>query len=107
VGVVLRLLAPITPHIAHVLWRDLGFGADVLDGGWPAVDAAALQQDTVEYVVQVNGKLRGRLAVPAGADQAAIQRAAVDDENVRRFVGGATVRKVVVVPGKLVNIVAK
>jgi leucyl-tRNA synthetase len=107
VGIVLRLLAPITPHVTHVLWRDLGFGADVLEGGWPAVDGGALQQDTVEYVVQVNGKLRGRLAVPASADQAAIERAALGDDGVRRFVGDATVRKVIVVPGKLVNIVAK
>jgi leucyl-tRNA synthetase len=104
-GVVLRLLAPITPHVTHVLWRDLGFGADVLDAGWPAVDAAALQQATVEYVVQVNGKLRGRLPVPAGADQAAVEQAALEDANVRRFVGEATVRKVIVVPRKLVNIV--
>jgi leucyl-tRNA synthetase len=107
VGIVLRLLAPITPHLAHALWQDLGFGTDVLEGGWPAVDPGALAQDNVEYVVQVNGKLRGRLTLPASADQAAIERAALADDGVRRFVGDATVRKVIVVPGKLVNIVAK
>ena len=106
-GIVLRLLAPITPHICHVLWRELGFGANVLDAGWPAVDPKALVQDTIEYVVQVNGKLRGRARLPAGAEQAAIEQAALASENVRRFVGDATVRKVIVVPGKLVNIVAR
>jgi leucyl-tRNA synthetase len=105
-GILLRLLAPITPHIAHALWRELGFGAHVLDAGWPEVDESALAQDTIEYVVQVNGKLRGRVQLPAGADQAAIQEAALANDNVRRFVGDAQVRKVIVVPGKLVNIVA-
>jgi leucyl-tRNA synthetase len=70
------------------------------------VDESALAQDTIEYVVQVNGKLRGRVQLPAGADQAAIQEAALANDNVRRFVGDAQVRKVIVVPGKLVNIVA-
>jgi leucyl-tRNA synthetase len=105
--VVLRLLAPITPHVCHALWRELGFGEDVLDAGWPAVDPEALVQDTIEYVIQVNGKLRGRAQLPAGADQAAIEQAALASENVRRFIGDATVRKVIVVPGRLVNIVAK
>jgi leucyl-tRNA synthetase len=104
-GIVLRLLAPITPHVAHALWRGLGLGAHVLDAGWPAVDESALAQDTIEYVVQVNGKLRGRVQLPAGADQAAIQQAALANDNVRRFVGDAQVRKVIVVPGKLVNVV--
>jgi leucyl-tRNA synthetase len=107
IGIVLRLLAPITPHVCHALWQDLGFGHDILEGGWPAVDAEALVQDTVEYVVQVNGKLRGRVQLPAAADQPAIEQAALADDNVQRFVGDATVRKVIVVPGKLVNIVAK
>ena len=106
-GIVLRLLAPITPHVCHALWQDLGFGHDILEGGWPAVDDAALVQDTVEYVVQVNGKLRGRVQLPAAADQPAIEQAALANDNVQRFVGDAVVRKVIVVPGKLVNIVAK
>jgi leucyl-tRNA synthetase len=106
-GIVLRLLAPITPHVTHVLWRELGFGTHILDAGWPALDEAALAQDTVEYVVQVNGKLRGRVQLPAGAEQAAIRQAALDNDNVRRFVGDAQVQKVIVVPGKLVNIVAR
>jgi leucyl-tRNA synthetase len=106
-GIVLRLLAPITPHVCHALWRELGLGEDVLAAGWPAVDPEALVQDTIEYVIQVNGKLRGRAQLPAGADQAAIEGAALASENVRRFVGDAAVRKVIVVPGRLVNIVAK
>jgi len=106
-GIVLRLLAPITPHICHALWQALGFGDDILESGWPAVDPTALVQDTVEYVIQVNGKLRGRVQLPAEADQTAIEQAALANDNVCRFVGDATVHKVIVVPGKLVNIVAK
>jgi leucyl-tRNA synthetase len=106
-GIVLRLLAPIVPHLAHQLWRDLGFGDDILDGGWPSVDEAALEQDQISYVVQVNGKVRGQVEVPADADRSAIEAAALANENVRRFTDGAIVRKVIVVPSKLVNVVAK
>jgi len=107
VSIVLRLLAPIAPHVTHHLWRELGFGDDILDAGWPAVDEAALKQDSIEYVVQVNGKVRAKVQVPADADKAAIEAAALANENVQRFVEGATVRKVIVVPNKLVNVVAK
>jgi leucyl-tRNA synthetase len=106
-GIVLRLLAPIVPHAAHQLWRDLGFGDDILDGGWPSVDEAALVQEQISYVVQVNGKVRGQIEVPADADRDAIEAAALANENVRRFTEGVTVRKVIVVPNKLVNVVAK
>ncbi len=106
-GITLRLLAPIVPHVAHQLWRDLGFGDDILDGGWPAVDDEALVQEQINYAVQVNGKVRGQIAVPAQADKAAIEAAALANENVRRFIDGLTVRKVIVVPHKLVNVVAK
>jgi leucyl-tRNA synthetase len=105
-GIVLRLLAPIAPHVTHQLWRELGFGNDVLAAGWPAVDAAALVQEHVQYVVQVNGKVRGKVQVPADAPREAIEAAALADENVRRFIEGVTVRKVIVVPNKLVNVVA-
>jgi leucyl-tRNA synthetase len=104
-GLVLRLLAPIAPHITHHLWRELGYGEDILAAPWPRVDEAALHQDEVEYVVQVNGKLRGRISLPAGAERAAIERAAMANDNVRRFLAEGTLRKVVVVPGKLVNLV--
>jgi len=106
-GIVLRLLAPIAPHVTHHLWRELGYGDEILDAGWPAVDEAALEQESIEYVVQVNGKVRARVQVPADADKAAVEAAARANDNVQKFVGEATVRKVIVVPNKLVNIVAK
>ena len=105
-SVCLRLLAPIAPHLAHHLWRELGFGDDILNAPWPQVDESALVRERIAYVVQVNGKVRGQVEVAADADRAAVEAAALADETVRRFVGEATVRKVVVVPGKLVNVVA-
>ena len=106
VGIILRLLAPIAPHITHTLWRELGYGEDMRDAGWPVVDESALVSDTLSYVVQVNGKMRGKIEVAADADKAAVEQAARGNENVCRFTEGLTVRKVIVVPGKLVNIVA-
>jgi leucyl-tRNA synthetase len=106
-GVVLRLLAPIAPHVTHHLWRELGFGDDVLTAGWPVVDEDALAQDSIQYVVQVNGKVRGKVQVAADAPREAIEAAALADYNVKRFTEGVTVRKVIVVPNKLVNVVAK
>ena len=105
-GILLRLLAPIAPHITHQLWRDLGLGQDILQAGWPQVDEEALRQDAIEVVVQVNGKVRGKVQVPADADRDAIESAALGTANVQRFIDGKTVRKVIVVPGKLINIVA-
>ncbi len=100
------LLAPITPHISHALWQALGHGDSVIDAPWPQVDESALVQDTLTLVVQVNGKLRGQIAVPASASREEVEAAARANENVLRFTEGATIRKVIVVPGKLVNIVA-
>ncbi|CAD5379781.1 leucyl-tRNA synthetase [Pseudomonas sp. OF001] len=100
------LLAPITPHISHALWQALGHGDAVIDAAWPAVDESALVQDTLTLVVQVNGKLRGEIQVAAGASREEVEAAARANENVLRFTEGATIRKVIVVPGKLVNIVA-
>ncbi len=104
-SILIRLLSPITPHIAHHLWRELGFGEDVMRAPWPEPDAAALEQDEVELVVQVNGKLRGSIRVPKAADRAAIEGLALANPNVQRFVAGHNVKKVVVVPGRLVNLV--
>jgi leucyl-tRNA synthetase len=106
-GIVLRLLGPIAPHLTHHLWRELGYGDEILRAPWPAPDETALIQDSIQYVVQVNGKVRARIEVPAGADKAAIEARARANDNVQRFVGDARVRKVIVVPDKLVNIVAK
>ena len=105
ISICLRLLAPIAPHVTHHLWQELGFGADILNADWPRVDEAALKQDSIEYVLQVNGKVRGKVRVPADADQAAVQTAALAQEGVRRHTVDGTVRKVIVVPGKLVNVV--
>jgi leucyl-tRNA synthetase len=101
------MLAPIVPHLAHELWRALGHERAVVDEPWPAVDASALVQDSIEFVVQVNGKLRGRVRVLAGADEEAIREAALADDHVMKFVGGRTaVKRVIVVPGRqIVNVV--
>ncbi len=104
-SLLLRLLSPIVPHIAHTLWRNLGYGDDILNAGWPKPDDAALARSLVTLVVQVNGKLRGQIDVPVDADRAAIEQAAQAEPNVQRFVEGRPVRKIVVVPGKLVNVV--
>ncbi|MGM3386370.1 leucine--tRNA ligase [Stutzerimonas stutzeri] len=100
------LLAPITPHICHALWQQLGKTGSIIDAQWPKVDEAALVQDNLTLVVQVNGKLRGQIEVPASASREAVEAAARGNENVLRFTEGLTIRKVIVVPGKLVNIVA-
>lgn len=101
-----RVLAPIVPHITQVLWNELGHDGLILDVSWPQADDSALVKDTQLYVVQVNGKVRGRIEVAANTDKASVEAAAMADENVQRFIGDATVRKVIVVPNKLVNIVA-
>jgi leucyl-tRNA synthetase len=98
-------LSPIIPHVTHVLWLELGHAAALIDESWPSVDAAALEQSNIELVVQVNGKLRARITVPADAGETIVREAALADANVRKFVGAAEIRKVIVVPGKLVNVV--
>jgi leucyl-tRNA synthetase len=103
---VVLLLSPIVPHVAHVLWRELGHHEPVIDAAWPRPDPGALARDTVELVVQVNGKVRGRVSVPVDASQAEIEARALAEDNVRRFLGERPPRKVIVVPGKLVNLVA-
>jgi leucyl-tRNA synthetase len=100
------MLSPIVPHATHALWQELGHTTALIDERWPQVDPDALRQDSVEIVVQVNGKLRSRISLPAGADEASARAAALADENVRRFVGDKPVRKLIYVPGKLVNVVA-
>ena len=99
------LLAPIVPHITHVLWHALGHREAVIDAPWPRPDESARRSDSQELVVQVNGKLRGRIEVAADADRETVEAAAMTESNVQRFIAGKTVKKVIVVPGKLVNIV--
>jgi leucyl-tRNA synthetase len=102
---VVLVLNPIIPHVAHVLWQALTGADDVLDRPWPVADASARVKDSVTVVVQVNGKLRGRITIAPDAVQDDAYAAAMADENVQKFVTGAP-KKVVFVPGKLLNIVA-
>jgi leucyl-tRNA synthetase len=104
-SILLRLLSPITPHVAHHLWRELGYGEDIVAASWPEADAAALIEDEIELVVQVNGKKRGDIRVPREAPRSEIEAKVMADPSVQKFVGGHTVKKVVVVPGRLVNVV--
>ena len=103
---VILMLNPIVPHVCHGLWQALGGAGDMLNAAWPGVDEAALARDSIEMVVQVNGKVRAKMEVPTGADKSALEASALAQENVKRFLEGVSVRKVIVVPGKLVNIVA-
>ncbi|MCQ8104571.1 leucine--tRNA ligase [Methylomonas sp. SURF-2] len=102
---IVLMLAPIIPHAAQQLWNELGHGGDIVLAAWPTLDEAALAQDAIEMVVQVNGKLRGKLAVAAGAGKEQIEALALADENVQRYLDGKPVKKLIVVPQKLVNIV--
>ncbi|MCX7742411.1 MAG: leucine--tRNA ligase [Tepidimonas sp.] len=107
-GILLRCLYPVTPHLTWVLWQRLGYASalgDLLDAPWPQPDEAALQRDEIELVLQINGKVRGSLTVPAGADRAAIEAAALQAPELARFAEGRSPKKVVVVPGRLVNVV--
>jgi leucyl-tRNA synthetase len=104
---IVLMLSPIVPHIAHALWQALGHDGAVVDCAWPRVDKSALQRESVELVVQVNGKLRGHIQVPVGSDRAQVEKAALNNENVQRFTDGKTVRKIVVVSDRLVNVVAQ
>lgn len=108
-SILIRVLYPIAPHITTQLWIDLGYEAElgtILDTAWPEVDQNALVADEMTLVVQVNGKLRGQVTVAACADKATIEAAALANENVMKFTEGKTVRKIIIVPKKLVNIVA-
>jgi leucyl-tRNA synthetase len=102
---IVLMLAPIIPHSCHTMWEQLGHTGAVIDAPWPAPDEAARVADSVTLIVQVNGKLRARLELPAGVSKEDAEQAALADENVQRFVAGKEVRKVIVVPGKLVNVV--
>ncbi|MBX3635318.1 MAG: leucine--tRNA ligase [Rubrivivax sp.] len=107
-GILLRALYPAAPHITHALWTQLGYAAtlgDLIDAAWPEVDEAALVQDQIELVLQIAGKHRGSIRVPAGADRGAIEAAALASPEFARFAEGRAAKKVVVVPGRLVNVV--
>jgi len=107
-GILLRCLYPATPHLSHTLWSELGYAGvlgDLLDAPWPQVDASALLQDEIELMLQINGKLRGAVRVPAGASKEAIEAAALASEAFASHAAGAAAKKIIVVPGRLVNVV--
>lgn len=103
--ILLAVLAPIVPHITHELWESMAYPGVVIDATWPTVDGSALQSDTVTLVVQVNGKLRGEITVPKGADEETITQTALAIEKIGKHVEGRAIRKTIVVPGKLLNLV--
>ena len=104
-SILLRVLAPITPHLAHALWTECGFDGKVIDAPWPEPAEDALRQDSIELMLQINGKLRGKVTVAADADNEAIESEALASETAQKFVDGKTPRKIIVVKGRLVNIV--
>jgi leucyl-tRNA synthetase len=107
-GILLRAIYPATPHLTHALWGDLGYATqygDLLDAPWPVADEAALVQDEIELMLQINGKLRGAIVVPASASKAEIEHAAISSEIFLKLAEGATPKKIIVVPGRLVNVV--
>jgi leucyl-tRNA synthetase len=107
VDILLRLLSPIVPHVTHSLWQSLDVEGDILDAPWPRPDSNAMVQDYIELVVQVNGKVRGKVSVATDAEKETIEQTALSDANVKRFTDGKNVAKVIVVPGRLVNVVVK
>ena len=104
-SILLRLLSPITPHVCHHLWRELGFGEDVMQAAWPEPDPAALVRDEIEYVLQVNGKKKGTLLAPNGLDPKGVEALARASEPVEALLGGNLIKRIIVVPGRLINIV--
>ncbi len=102
----LLLLAPIVPHITHVLWQNLGKDEPILNQAWPTFDESALKKDSIELVVQVNGKVRAKMQASAEASNDELERKALANENVQKFIEGKMIKKVIVVPNKLVNVVA-
>jgi leucyl-tRNA synthetase len=104
-SILLRLLSPITPHISHHLWRELGFGEDIMGAPWPEPDPQALEQDEVELVVQVNGVKRGTVRVPKSADQRALEAIVKSLDFVKKQIGEKIIRRIVIVPGRLINVV--
>lgn len=105
-SVALRLLAPIAPHLCQWLWQDLGYGDDVSIADWPEPDPQALVQENLSLVVQVNGKVRSKISVAVDTGREEIEKIAITDPKIQRFTEGKTIRKVILVPGKLVNVVA-
>jgi leucyl-tRNA synthetase len=103
---IVLMLSPIIPHMCHELWIKLGYNRAIIDEAWPKIDTQALVQNNIEMIVQVNGKVRGKIQVNVNADDESIKVLAQNNENVQRFTENTTIRKIIVVKGRLVNIVA-
>jgi len=104
VETIVVLLSPFAPHVAEELWVELGHEPSVVQAGWPRVDPEALVRDEIEMVLQINGKVRDRMTVPADLDVKAVEALAMESDAIRRHTEGKTIRKVIVVPGRLINI---
>jgi len=104
-SILLRLLAPITPHLCHALWRELGFGEDIMQAPWPEPDPAALEQDEIEYVVQINGRKKGTLKAPKALDQKSLELFVRASDLIKKYIGAQVIRRIIIVPGRLINIV--
>ncbi|MBQ0725322.1 MAG: class I tRNA ligase family protein, partial [Cycloclasticus sp.] len=102
---IVLMLSPIIPHVCDELWQVLGYQSDLLRAPWPTVDADALVLDEIDIVVQVNGKLRAKITVPADADKESVEKIALSEDNVKKYIDDKPIRKVIIVPKKLVNIV--
>jgi leucyl-tRNA synthetase len=98
------LVSPFAPHVAEELWRELGYSGSILEAAWPEADTAAMDRESVELVVQVNGKVRAHMRVPVNMDRTELETMVLGNDQVRRHTEGKTVRRIVVVPDKLVNI---
>lgn len=103
---VITLLSPITPHICEEFWHDLGFSTSISAEEWPSYKEEALEKDVLTIVIQINGKLRGKIDVPASASKEDIEKTAKEEPNIQKHLEGLTIRKIIVIPQKLVNIVA-
>lgn len=104
-SILLRLLAPITPHITHVIWQELGFDNIIVHADWPLVDKESLKTDSTTMVIQINGKLRGQITVAAASDEETIKKTALADETIQRFLADKAIKKIIIIPGRLINIV--
>ena len=104
-SILLRIMAPITPHISHYLWQDLGFGENILAAGWPKVNTKAQQTDQMELIIQINGKLRTKITVPTQISKDDLENNVLNDKNIQRFIAKKEIKKMIVVPNRLVNIV--
>jgi len=102
---ILRLLAPIAPHITQHLWQHLNFGDNIIDAPWPKVICDALKTTQIELMVQINGKLKGKITVASGADDATVQATAMGDPKIQKALADSELKRCIVVPGRLVNLV--